>query len=139
YAGAVDFHLHVAPADDLDLKGGGEGHGDVDLGDLDLDVPGLQAGGVELAHVLLDDEALGNPEDVLGLVGDDGEAQGDGAGAAGHDHVVQGLKGVDKGGHPLHGVFHQASGVAGGDVAEDQGGPESHGDHVNHRGHVPAQ
>ena len=73
--GAVELHLHVAPADDLALavferkfhayincmegvmhtgqrdvialEGGGEGHGDVNLGDLDLDVPGLQGGGVE--------------------------------------------------------------------------------------------
>ena len=139
HPGAVNFYLHVALTDDLTLEGGGEGDGDVDLGDLDLDVPGLQGGSVELAHVFLDDEALGDAIDVLGLVGDDGEAQGNGAGAAGHDHVVQRLESVDEGGHALHGVLHQVAGVAGGDVAEDQGGAEGHGDHVNHRGHIMSQ
>jgi len=136
HPGAVHFHLHVALADDLTLEGRGEGDGNVNLGDLDLDVPGLQGGGVELAHVFLDNEALGNPEDVLRLVGDDGEAQGNGAGAASHDHIVQRLEGVDKGRHTLHGVLHQVAGVAGGDVAEDQSSAESHGDHMDHRGHV---
>ena len=139
HTGAVDFHLHIALTDDLTLKGGGEGDGNVDIGDLDLDVPGLQGGGVELGHILLDDEALGNTEDVLGLVGDNGEAQGNGTGAAGHDDVVQRLEGVDEGGHTVHGVLHQAAGVAGGHVAEDQGGTEGHGHHMDDGGHVLAQ
>ncbi len=118
---------------------GSEGDRNVDGRDLDLDVPGLQGGGVELAHVFLDDEALGDAIDVLGLVGDDGEAQGNGAGAAGHDHVVQRLEGVDERGNALHRVLHQAACIARGDVAEDQGSAEGHGDHVNHRGHIMSQ
>ena len=59
-------------ADDLALESGGEGHGDVDVGDLQLDVASLQRGGVPLGSIQLLDQGLGNTEHVLGLVGDNG-------------------------------------------------------------------
>ncbi len=139
HAGAVHLHLHIAPADDLALKRGGEGHGDVDIGDLQLDVPGLQGGGVPLGSVQLLDQALGHVEHILRLVGDDGEAQADGACAVGHDLIGQGLVGIHEGADALHGVLIQRLGVAGGDVAEDQRRPQRHGNHMDHRLHLVAQ
>ena len=97
----------------------------------DLDVPGLQRGGVELLNVGLHDQALGNTEDVLLLVGDNGEAQSNGTGAAGNDHIVQRSEGVDEGRYTLHGVLHQTGSITGLNVTEDQGGTDSHGDHVD--------
>ncbi len=119
HPGAVHFHLHVAPADDFAFEGGGEGHGNVDVGDFQLDVPGLQRGGVPLFGVQLLNQGLGNPEHVFGFVGDNGEAQTDSAGAVGDNLVRQGLVGVDKGLHTVHGVLRQGLEVAGLDVAED--------------------
>ena len=73
------------------------------------------------------------------LVRDDGEAQGDGAGAGGDHHLVQRPEGVDEGGNAVLGVGQQAAEVAGLDVAEDQGGADGHGDHVDDGGDVVAQ
>ena len=95
-AGAVDLDLHVALADDLAFERRSEGDRNVDRGDLDLDVARLEGGSVELADVLLHDEALRDAVDVLGLVRNDREAEGNGASAAGDDDVVQGLEGVDE-------------------------------------------
>ena len=89
HTGAVHFHLHIAAADDLAFESGGEGHGDIDLGDLQLDVAGLQRGGIPLLGVQLLDQGLGNPEHILGLVGDNGEAQADGTGTVGDDLISQ--------------------------------------------------
>ena len=139
HTGAVNLHLHIGTADDLALESGSEGNRDIDIGDLDLDVPGLQRGGVELLNIGLHDQALGNTEDVLLLVGDDGEAQSNGAGAAGNDHIVQRSEGVDESGHTLHGVLHQTGSVTGLDVAEDQSGTDGHGDNMDDGGDILAQ
>ena len=134
-----ELHLHIRLADDLALKGGGEGHGDGQLLDLDLDAPegqGVLDGLAVVAHIL---QSAGNLEVADVLVHDDGEAQGDGAGAGGDHHLVEGPEGVDKGGDTLLGVLQQARQVAGLDVAEDQGRPDGHGDHVDDAGDVVAQ
>ena len=98
-------------------------------------------GSVELAHILLDDQALGDAEHVvlLGVVGDNGEAQLDGAGAAGHGHVVHRGEGVDEGEDAVHGVAPHGLVVAGLGAAEDDGGAEGHADHVGHAAQVVAQ
>ena len=90
---------------------------------------------------LLDDQALGHAEHVvlLRVVGDNGEAQLDGAGAAGHGHVVHRGVGVDKGEHAVHGVAPHGLVVAGLGAAEDDGGAEGHADHVGHAAQVAAQ
>src|SRR5699024_10151753 len=44
HSGTVEFHLHIAFPDDLAFECAGKGHRDIDLGDLDLDVAGLQGG-----------------------------------------------------------------------------------------------
>ncbi len=68
-----------------------------------------------------------------------GEAQGDGAGAGGDHHGVNGTEGVHEGRHTLLGVFQQTGQVAGLHVAENQGRTDGHGDNVNNGGHVMAQ
>ncbi len=88
HSGSVELDLHLLAADDLAFKRGRERHRDIDLGDLDLDITGLQGGGVEPGDVFLHDQALRHPEDVLGLVGDDREAKGDRAGSAGNHHII---------------------------------------------------
>ena len=138
-AGAVDLDLHVALADDLAFERGSEGDRNVDRGDLDLDVARLEGGGVELADVLLHDEALRDAVDVLGLVRNDREAEGNGASAAGDDDVVQGLEGVDERGNALHRVLHQAACIARGDVAEDQGRAQRDGDDMDDGGDILAE
>ena len=139
HTGAVHFHLHVAAADDLALESGGEGHGDVDVGDLQLDVASLQRGGVPLGSIQLLDQGLGNTEHVLGLVGDNGEAKADSAGAVGDDLIGQGLVSVDKRLDAVHGVLGQRGEVAGGHVTEDQRGTDGHGDNVDNGLHFVAQ
>ena len=139
HSGTVEFHLHIAFADDLAFERTGKGHRDIDLGDLDLDVAGLQGGRVELADVLLDDQALRYPEDVLGFVGDYRETKGDGACAGCHDHIIQRFERVDEGRYTLEGVLHQACRVARLDVAEDQRCTYRYGYCVDYAGHVLAQ
>lgn len=67
------------------------------------------------------------------VVGDDGEAHLDGAGAAGHGDVVDGLIGVDKGVDPVEGVLVEAVPIAGLDVAEDHGRADDQADDMANR------
>ena len=87
-AGAVDLDLHVALADDLAFECGGEGDGDVDLRDLQLDAAGLDGGVDPVLGVVVDDEGLRNGPHIVVVVGDDREAELDGARAAGDGDVV---------------------------------------------------
>ena len=118
-AGAVDLDLHIALADDLALKGGGVGHGNVDVRDLELDAAGFDGGVDPVLGVLVDDQALRNGPHIVGVVRDDGEAHLDGAGAAGHGDVGHGGIGVDEGVDAVEGVAVEAVPVAGLDRAED--------------------
>ena len=98
-----------------------------------------RGGRVELADVLLDDQALRYPEDVLGFVGDYRETKGDGARAGCHDHIIQRFERVDEGRYTLEGILHQACRVARLDVAEDQRCTYRYGYCVDYAGHVLAQ
>ena len=62
------------------------------------------------------------------VVGDDREAHLDGAGAAGHGDVIDGLVGVDEGVDAVEGVLMEAVPVTGLDVAEDHGGADDQAD-----------
>ena len=120
-AGAVDLDLHIALADDLALKCGGEGDGDIDLRDLQLDAAGLNGGVDPVLGVIIDDEGLRNGPHIVVVVGDDREAQLDGAGAAGDSDVIDGLIGVDECVDAVEGVLVEALDVARLDGAEDHG------------------
>ena len=134
HTGAVELYLHVAAADDLALESGSEGYRNVDLGDLQLDIAGFQRSRVELAHILLYNQALRHAEGLL--VGDNREAKSDGSCAAGYDHFVERSESVYEGRHTLKGVLHQACRVARLNIAEDQSRADSYGNYVNHRGYV---
>ena len=120
-AGAVDLDLHVALTDDLALECRGEGDGDVDLGDLQLDAARLDGGVDPVLGVIIDDEGLRNGPHIVVVVGDDREAQLDGAGAAGDGNVVDRLISVDKRVDAVEGVLVEALDVARLDGAEDHG------------------
>ena len=133
------LHFHVGPADDLALKGGGKGHGDGQLLHLDLDIAHSQ--GVLDRLVVVGDrlQRAGDLHVAQLLVRDDGETQGNGARAGGDHHFIQWAEGVDEGGDALLGVGQQGAQVAGLDIAEDEGGADSHGDNMDHGGDVVAQ
>ena len=134
-----ELHLHVRLADDFALEGGGEGHGDGQLLHLDVDVPQGQGALAGLSVIQLGLQRAGDLEVADVLVHDHREAQGDGARACGDHHGVQSAEGVDEGGDAVLGVFEEARQVAGLDVAENEGGADGHGDHMNNAGHVMAQ
>ena len=135
----VELHLHVLLADDLALEGRGEGHGDGQLGDLDLDAPQLQGALHGLAVVGDGLQRAGHRKVADVLVHHHREAEGDGARPGGDDHLVQGAKGVHEGGYAFLGVIQQPGQVAGIVGAEDQRRADGDGDHVDHGGHVVAQ
>ena len=132
HAGAVDLDLGVVLADDLAFEGVGEGHGNVDIGDLDLDIASLQRGLDPVLGILVDNQGLGNGPHVIGIVGDDGEAQLDGTGAAGHGDIGHGSVGVDERENAVEGVVDMAVIIAGLDSAEDEGGADNQRDDVAH-------
>ena len=131
-AGTVGLDLHVALADDLAVEGVAVGEGLIHLGDLDLDAAGLETRLDPVLGVLIDDEALGNAPHVVGVVGDDGEAHLNGAGAAGDGDVGHRGVGVDEGEDALEGVLVEAVIVAELDVAEDAAGAADEADDVAH-------
>ena len=129
-AGAVGFAVHIAAADDLALERGVEGDGDIHLGDLDLDIAGLEGGLDPVFGLGIDNQALGDLPGVFGLVGDDREAQADGAGAAGQGVVVDRGVGVDESADTIQSVGVHAPVVARLDVAEDHGSAHDQVDDV---------
>ena len=72
----------------------------------------------------------------FGIVGDDREAHGDRAGAAGDGHIVYGSVGVDKREDALKGVLVHLLVAVGLDVAEDHGCPDYQRDDVAYRPQV---
>ena len=129
-AGAVDLDLHVALADDLAFECGGEGDGDVDLRDLQLDAAGLDGGIDPVLGVIVDDEGLRHGPHIVVVVGDDREAELDGARAAGDGDVIDRLVRVDKRVDAVEGVLVEALDVARLDGAEDHRRAHDQGDDV---------
>ena len=132
-AGAVNFDLHVALADDLAFERGGVGDRNVDLRDLQLDAACLDGGVDPVLGVVIDDQGLRNGPHVVVVVRDDREAQLDGAGAAGNGDVVDRLIGVDKRIDAVEGVLVEALHIGRLDRAEDHGGTHDEGDDMADR------
>ena len=139
HTGSVELYLHVTTADNLTFKSGSKCHRDIDLGNFDLNVACLQGSSIELAYILLHNQALGYAEDILGLVGDYREAQSDSAGSAGNDHIIQRREGIDECRYTLHGVLHQSFGIARCDISKNQSSSQSYGYHMDYRGYILAQ
>ena len=134
HTGAVELYLHIAAADDLALECGSESNRNVDLCDFQLDIACLKGGSVELAYVLLYDQALRYAEGLL--VCDYREAKSNSTCAAGYDYVIQRSKCVYECRYTLHGVLHQSGCIARLDVSEDQSRADCYGNCVNHSCHV---
>ena len=101
---AVELHLHVLLADDFALERGGEGHGDVDLLDLDLDAAQLQ--GLLDGHAVVGDglQRARNGQIADGLIHHHREAQRDCARTGGDHDLIQRAEGVDERRNALLGV-----------------------------------
>ena len=109
YTGTVELNLHIAAADDLAFKCRCECNRDIDVCDLDLDISCFKRSSVEFGNVRLNDQALRNSEDVLGLVGDYRETKCDRACTTCYDNIgSSGCKCIYKCRYTFHGVFHQA-------------------------------
>ncbi len=72
---AVDLDLHVALTDDLALEGGGEGDGNVDLRDLQLDAARFDGGVDPVLGIVIDNQGLRNGPHIVVVVGNDREAE----------------------------------------------------------------
>ena len=136
---AVELHLHVLLADDFALERGGEGHGDVDLLDLDLDAAQLQ--GLLDGHAVVGDglQRARNGQIADGLIHHHREAQRDCARTGGNHDLIQRAEGVDEGRNALLGVGKQRRKIARGHAAEDQRRADGDGHDVDDCGHIVAQ
>jgi len=132
--GTIDINMGVLLTDDFTFEGGGVSNGDINVGNLQLDIAGFQRGLNPLLNVLLQNQALGNsPVVMYHIVGDDGEAQSNSAGAAANGDVSYRSESVNKGTDTVEGVIHVAVPVAGGNSTENHSGANYQRDNMANR------